>query len=82
MKYSLSPRKIPKAEPGGFSKVSGYFSPYILTQVIIQTLSIYKSYTSSIALPGWKILVELIFQISLVAGPKFSINRPAQLGEY
>ena len=68
VKYSLSPRKPPKAEPERFSKGSGYISPYILTHVIIQTLSISTNYTSSIVLPGWPILVELIFRIALSAG--------------
>ena len=64
-KYSLSPRKIPRAKPKGFSKGSGYISPFILTQVIIQTLSISKNDTLSIVLPGWAMLVELIFVFAL-----------------
>ena len=72
MKDSQSSREVTRAEPEGFSKGSGYISPYILTQVIIQTLSISENDTSSIVLPGKAILVELIFRISLAAGPIYS----------
>ena len=65
----------------GFSKGSGFFSLYILTQVIIQTLSISKIDSSSIVIHGWVILVELIFDITLAAGPIFSNIRPAELRE-
>ena len=41
------------------------------TQVIIQTLSISKSYTSSIVLPDRAILEELILHIGLAAGATF-----------
>ena len=82
MKYNLRPRKIPRAKPQIFSKGSVYISPYILTQVIIQSLLISKNYTSSIVLPGWAICVDLIFRIVLAAGPKFFSICPAQLGEY
>ena len=71
MNNSLSPRKIPRAPPLGFSSGSGYISPYILTQVIIHTFSS-KIDTSSIVLPGWAILIELIFRIALAARPLFS----------
>ena len=81
MTNSLSPWTILRAEPEGFSKGSGYISPYILTQVILQTLSNSKNDTSSIILPGWAILVKLIFRIALAAGPKFSSIRLAQLPE-
>ena len=40
MKYSLSPREIPRAKPEGFLKGSGYISSYFLTQVTIQTIFI------------------------------------------
>ena len=72
MKYSLSTREIPRAEPEGFPEGSGYISPYIPTGVIIQTFSISKSYTSSIVLPGRAILEELILRIGLAAGAIFS----------
>ena len=72
MKYCLSMREIPRAQPKGFPEGSGYISPYILTSVIIQTLSISKSYTSSIVLPGRAILEELILRIGLAAGAIFS----------
>ena len=39
MKYSLSPREIPKAEPERFPKGSGYISQYIPTRVTIQKFS-------------------------------------------
>ena len=78
MKNSLSPREIPKAEPKEFSKGSGYISLYIPPQVIIQTISISKNYASSIVLPGWAILEELIFRIALAAGPIFCCICPAQ----
>ena len=42
VKYSLSTWEIPRAEPEGFPKGSGYISPYIPTWVIIQTFSISK----------------------------------------
>ena len=71
MKYSLSLRKIPGAEPEGFSKGSVYISQYILTQVKIQTLSISKKDSSSIVLPGWALLVELILHITLAVVPIF-----------
>ena len=72
MKYSLSTREIPRAEPKGFPEGSGYISPYIPTRVIIQIFSISKSYTSSIVLPGRAILEELIFRIGLAAAAIFS----------
>ena len=31
VKYSLSMREIPRAEPKGFPESSGYISPYLLT---------------------------------------------------
>ena len=68
MNYSLSQRKILRAECLGFSKGSSYISPYIWTQFIIQPLSISKNDTSNIVLPGWAILVELILRIALAAG--------------
>ena len=41
MKYSLSPREIPRAKPEGFLEgLSGYISLYFLTLVTIQTFSI------------------------------------------
>ena len=72
MKYSLSPGKILRAEPEGFSKGSEFISQYILTQVILQTLSISNNYASNIVLPAWAILVEFIFHIALAAGLIFS----------
>ena len=39
-KFSLSPRKILRAKPEGFSNGSSYISLYILTQVLIQSLSV------------------------------------------
>ena len=40
MKYSLSPREIPRAKPEGFLEGSNYISSYIPTRVTIQTFSI------------------------------------------
>ena len=61
-------REILRAEPEGISESSGYISPYITTQVKIQTLSISKYETSSILFPGRSILEELILCIALAAG--------------
>ena len=61
VKYSLSLREIPRAGPKGFH----YISLSIPTQNIIQKIS--KNDTYSIVLPGWEILKELIFFISLGA---------------
>ena len=72
MKYSLSPKDIPRAKAERFSEGSGYISRYIPTQVIIQSFSISKSYTSSIVLPGRATLEELILRIGLAAGAIFS----------
>ena len=72
VKYSLSTREIPRAEPKGFPKCSGYISLYIPTQVIIQTFLISKSYSSSIVLPGWAILEELVLCIGPAARAIFS----------
>ena len=72
MKYSLSTREIPWAEPEEFTKGSGYISPYYPTRVIKQTFSICKSYTSSIVLHGRAILEELIIRIGLTVGAIFS----------
>ena len=43
--------------------------PYILTHVIIPTLSTSKNYTSGIVLPGRALVLELIFRIALAARP-------------
>ena len=40
MKYCLSPREIPRAEPEGFPEGSGDISLYTLTLVTIQSFSI------------------------------------------
>ena len=40
MKYSLSPREIPRSKPKGFPEGSGYVSSYFLTRVTIQTFLI------------------------------------------
>ena len=40
MKYSLSPREIPRAKPDVFPEGSGNISLYILTRVTLQTFSI------------------------------------------
>ena len=71
VKYSLSTREMPRAEPKRFSEGSGYISPYILSCVTPWQIS--KSYTSSIVLPGRAILEELILHINLAAGLYFPI---------
>ena len=43
-------KEIRLAEPEGFSEGSGYISQFIPTGVLLKTLSISKSYTSSIVL--------------------------------
>ena len=43
VKYSLSAREIPRAEPERFPKGSGYISPYIPIQVIIQDIINFKN---------------------------------------
>ena len=40
MKYRLSPREIPRAEPEGFPEGSGDISSYTPTRVTIQSFSI------------------------------------------
>ena len=40
MKYSLSPKEIPRAEPEGFPEGSGNISMYTPTRVTIQSFSI------------------------------------------
>ena len=72
VKYSLSTREIPRAEPKGFPEGRGYISPYIPTSVIIQRFSISKNYASSIDLPGRAKLEELILRICLADGAIFS----------
>ena len=72
MKYSLSTREIPRAEPLGFPEGLGYISPDILTLVIIQTFSNPKRYIFSIVLPGRAIFEELILHFGLAAGAIFS----------
>ena len=58
MKYSLSTREIPRAELKEFHEGVGYNSPYILTRVILQTLSMSKHYNSGIVL--WECNIERI----------------------
>ena len=66
VKYSLSTREIPRAEPVVFPKGSGYISPYILTGVIVQTFSISKSFTSIIVFYGRETLEEFIRNSSML----------------
>ena len=54
-------------QPEGLYEGSVYISLNILTQVIIQILSIYKNYISSISLSVWAMLEELVFRIALAA---------------
>ena len=73
MKYSMSTREVPTAEPEGFPGGSCYISPCIPTRVIIQTFSISKHYSFNIDLPGRSILEGLIFRIGLAAGLYFPV---------
>ena len=70
VKYSLSSREIPRAEPEGFPEGSGYISPYIPTWVIIQTFSICKRFTQVLSFvvgKFWKIWFSvLVWQLGLV----------------
>ena len=59
-------------EPEEFPKGCGFMTPCIPTLVIIQTLSIYKRYTSNIVQSGRAILEELILCICLATGAIFS----------
>ena len=70
---SMSTREIPRAEPKGFPEGLGYISKYILTQAIIQTFSISKSYTSSIVFPWSAIFEELILLFELTSDDKLQI---------
>ena len=54
VKYSLSKREIPRAEPEQFPEGSVYISPYIPTWVIIQTFSMSKSFTSNMSFLLWQ----------------------------
>ena len=79
MKYSLGTREIRRAEPMGFPEGSCYISPYIpyltvFTRVIIQTFSIYQSYTSSVVFPGranWKSWFSLLVWLLRLYFPVF-----------
>ena len=71
-KYSLNTREILRAERNGFPEDSGYILLNIPTPVILQTLSISKRYTFSIALPRRALLEESILRIDLAAGAIFS----------
>ena len=81
MKYRLSPREIPRAEPEGFPQGSGDISSYTPTQVTIQSFSITSTsqYFLVLGLPGLrrphyeKILasrgrsiVTVVFQYSII----------------
>ena len=54
MKYSLSLRKILRAQPEGFPEGLGYNSLYIRIQVIIQTFSITTSAMTFLGDQYWK----------------------------
>ena len=54
MKYSLSPREIPRAKPEAFLKSTGYISLYFLTQVTIKTFSITNPALTFLGDQYWK----------------------------
>ena len=53
MKYCLSPRKSPRAQPKQFSEGSGNISLYTLTQVTIQSFSITSTSQYFLVLTQW-----------------------------
>ena len=67
MKYSLSMSEILRVELEVFPKGSGYISLYIPTGVIIQTLSIYEYYKSSVVLSWEGSIGIVVLCISLAA---------------
>ena len=69
VKYSQ--KEIQIADPSGFSKISGYVLHFILTQVLVHTISISKHYTSNIVLRDWATREKFNFCIVLAAGPIF-----------
>ena len=48
MKYCLSPREIPRAEPDGFPEGSGNISLYTPTGVTIQSFSITSQFSQKL----------------------------------
>ena len=54
VKYSLSPREIPRAKLDGLPEGSGYISPYILTRVTTQAFSITIPVSSFLGEQYWK----------------------------
>ena len=66
MKYSLSPREIPRAKPKGFPEGSGHNTDIF-------------NYKYSIDLPGISILEELILRTASTAGLYKKIL-PSRLG--
>ena len=79
MKYSLSTREIPRAEPNGFSEKLSISKNYTPSIVLPETLSFPRhSQFLKIILKvlsfqvGRAILEELILRIGLAAGAKFS----------
>ena len=71
MKYSLSPREIPRANSEGFSKSSCYISPYIPNGVIMQTLSI----LAVCQIPIWaNNTEELRFNIIIFSNWKYTMH--------
>ena len=73
MKYSLSPMRFPRAEPMESPEGSGYISPYIQTQVIIQNFFNSNILTFSIGFPWRTILKELILHIAPEQGLYFPV---------
>ena len=72
VKYCLSPRKILRAEPEGFSKGLVYISTYILNRFLILILAISKSDTSCNILHLWSHAFQPAFTV--VFNPNISKN--------
>ena len=70
MKYGLSTREVPRAEPEGFPEGTGYISPDLSHDTDI--LNFYKLYFQHV-LPGRAILEELIVHIGLEARVYFPV---------
>ena len=78
VKYSRSPKEIPRAKPKGFPESSGYILAYIPTRVTIQTYSITISKLSFLEDQYWKswfsvLLLLLFWQLRLYSPVYFQL---------
>ena len=78
MKYSLSPKEIPRENTERFLEGSHYISPFVPTPVTIQTFLVTISVLSFLG----EQLEELILCITMAAGAIFSSILLALLGVY